>query len=108
MLTKGVNFKDILLDIIEHVQVTIYKQLIVFGALQICLVDVFKSLNIFPEVTFGVSDGAFIAAYCDGNLTLEQTIVCIHILGNALNDHFQNNKSKTLNLKETVPQIREW
>lgn len=106
---KGTNFKEILLDIIENVQITIYKKLVVFSALQICLVDTFKHLNLHPDYVYGVLDGEFIAAYCDGRLTLEQTVFCIHCLGNALDTlHEENNKGKPnsdFDLKESIPEI---
>lgn len=106
---KGTNFKEILLDIIENVQITIYKKLVVFSALQICLADIFKHLTLNPDYIFGLLDGEFIAAYCLGRLTLEQTVLCIHSLGNALDTLYEENNKGKLNdqfdLKEAIPEI---
>lgn len=108
MLRKGTNFKDILLDVIENSQITIYKNMIVYAALQISLVDVFKQLNIVPDSILGFTTGEFIAAYCDGTLTLEQTVLCIHYLGSELETLFEEEKNKinNFNLRETMKKIR--
>lgn len=62
-----------------------------------------------PDHVFGLSDGEFIAAYCQGKLTLEQTVLCIHYLANALDALLEeNNKAKINDLKELIPEISEY
>lgn len=102
------NLKEILLDIIENVQVTIYDQFIAFGAFQLCLIDIFSSLNIIPDFAFGISEGVLISAYFDSHLTLEQTVLCIHSLGKTLEAYSQEYKlKKHIDLKEILPHISE-
>lgn len=92
LLRKGVNFKDILLDVYEEQQgQMVYKNLIVYSAMQICLVDIFKHLEIVPDYVAGFSVGEVIAAYCDGALSLEQTVFCLHYLGDELQNACEEN-----------------
>lgn len=63
-------------------------------ALQIAFIDILRELNIQPDFIFGLSIGEVAAAYADGCLTAEETILTAYAIGSA-----------TIEVKTRVPIV---
>lgn len=54
--------------------------------IQIALVDVLRHIEISPDYILGHSNGELVAAYTDGAMTLEQTVLSAYYKGKLLNE----------------------
>lgn len=58
---------------------------------QVALFHILKEIGVHPDHIKGVSHGRFIAAYSSNILTLEQTVLCLHILAQQMQIYYCNN-----------------
>lgn len=76
-------------------------------ALQIGLIEVLANLGIFPDKLLGNSMGEFIAAYCDGALSLEETIVSTYFFSLVwLNNNEEGTQGDNILDKQVHPDSK--
>lgn len=76
---------------------------LMFGfSLQIALLHILKEIGVNPDYVRGVSHGRLIAAYSNRTLTLEETILSLHILAEEIENSAQNGIGKRSTFWEKV------
>lgn len=80
--TLGLNLLEIFTSEDPSVFEKVENQLVGITAMQICLVDMLKALNIVPDYMIGHSAGEVGCGYADGGLTIEQALKAILNRGN--------------------------
>lgn len=78
----GLNLLEVFTSEDPSVFEKVENQLIGITAMQICLVDLLKKLNIEPDYMIGHSAGEIGCGYADGGLTIEQALKAIVNRGN--------------------------
>lgn len=91
LLSKQVDLKHILYGVHNECHSETYVNLMARSVLYICLTDVFKRVGIVPSYVTGTSAGKLIAAYCDGRLTMKQTVLYLHYLNDELSKNPEMN-----------------
>ncbi|KAJ8919481.1 hypothetical protein NQ315_002102 [Exocentrus adspersus] len=68
------------------------------------LIELFRSMEVKPAYLLGYSHGALLSAYCDGSLSLEETITCAATINEATNNLWleanNNNDQETTTVKD--------
>lgn len=74
-----------------HVYDVIWCSCVGITCIQIALVDVLRHIDISPDYILGHSNGELVAAYADGAMTLEQTVLSAYYKGKLLTDQSTND-----------------
>lgn len=82
------------------------------------IINLLNVVCIKPTTYLGYSIGELLSSYCNGFLTLDETINCVFIINEAINNNnnnnklikksFQNSSVKSSNLESTLDNLKAY